>query len=278
MERLRDANATSNAFAVVGAIVSAASAVSINSATTLSQLNNSVYMSNAAISMLQSAQILASLQLLKYSRDDETQADLDGVDWMANAAFDPVEAVKVWERLEAEQEAAGENAGFSLLSTHPAPERRIRDLTAKIDGLSVSTDGNRSEDSILEVIDSYREDWIVDEMRVLHPDQFLHLIEGQRQFGVPIHSVKYLSALSYIDASGRQGFSNREKREFIASATTLLEEASVLERSVEVPEMYRELGKLKENSGDTEGAKQAYKKYLELLPDAWDARFIQRKL
>ncbi|MEM7762758.1 MAG: M48 family metallopeptidase [Pseudomonadota bacterium] len=61
--------------------------------------------------------------LLPFSRDHESEADYIGLLLAARACFDPTEAPALWERM-------GQNAGgqrqAEFMSTHPAPETRIR--------------------------------------------------------------------------------------------------------------------------------------------------------
>ena len=66
--------------------------------------------------------------LLPYSRVQEREADLIGLDLMARAGFDPRESVTLWENMTA---AAG--AGMpEFLSTHPSEGTRIRELTGRM--------------------------------------------------------------------------------------------------------------------------------------------------
>ncbi|MGC6487045.1 MAG: M48 family metallopeptidase [Planctomycetota bacterium] len=65
--------------------------------------------------------------LLPYSRQHETEADLDGVRFAIRAGFDPWEAPKLWERM-----AALGSSGPEFLSTHPDPRKRAARLRAVI--------------------------------------------------------------------------------------------------------------------------------------------------
>lgn len=61
---------------------------------------------------------------LPFSRTQESEADHIGIIIMAKAGYDPREAPKFFERM-----SAGQNQKVpAFLSTHPADERRIRDL------------------------------------------------------------------------------------------------------------------------------------------------------
>jgi predicted Zn-dependent protease len=62
---------------------------------------------------------------LPFSRDDESAADQIGLTLMAEAGYDPREAVVFWERM---AEAAGGQEGPSFLSTHPSHGDRIQRL------------------------------------------------------------------------------------------------------------------------------------------------------
>jgi predicted Zn-dependent protease len=66
--------------------------------------------------------------LLPYSRLQESEADLYGLDLMARAGFDPQESVQLWRNME----QAGGQRPVEFLSTHPSHETRMRDLQNRI--------------------------------------------------------------------------------------------------------------------------------------------------
>ena len=79
-----------------------------------------------------SAAVLAAvgqLVSLKYSRDDETQADVFGVKALAEAGYDPHAMIGVMETL---KEAAGGGRTPDFFSTHPNPDNRIGKIEAAI--------------------------------------------------------------------------------------------------------------------------------------------------
>jgi Zn-dependent protease with chaperone function len=65
-----------------------------------------------------------SLLSLKFSRDDESEADVAGLDLAARAGFDPRAAVSLWQKMT----AANSRAPLEFLSTHPAGQNRIKEI------------------------------------------------------------------------------------------------------------------------------------------------------
>lgn len=66
--------------------------------------------------------------LLPFSRAQETEADVIGVDLMARAGFDPRESVQLWRNMK----KAGGGGVPEFLSTHPSDESRIAELEKQI--------------------------------------------------------------------------------------------------------------------------------------------------
>jgi len=64
--------------------------------------------------------------MLRFSRDQELEADELGLTFMAIAGYDPREAPRFWERMEAQSGGGARPPEF--LSTHPGPNRRIEQL------------------------------------------------------------------------------------------------------------------------------------------------------
>ena len=65
--------------------------------------------------------------MLPFSRSHESEADMIGLTLMAIAGYDPINAVKVWERM---SELSNGQAPPEILSTHPSNQTRINELTA----------------------------------------------------------------------------------------------------------------------------------------------------
>ncbi|KAJ2960304.1 hypothetical protein NQZ79_g4343 [Umbelopsis isabellina] len=66
--------------------------------------------------------------MMPFSRKCETEADIIGLQLMAQACFDPREATRVWQRME----AAGDKEIPQFASTHPSHKNRIQRLEKEL--------------------------------------------------------------------------------------------------------------------------------------------------
>jgi predicted Zn-dependent protease len=65
---------------------------------------------------------------LKFGREDESEADLVGMELAARAGFDPRAGVTLWQKMA----AANKGAPPQWLSTHPSSSSRIADMEASL--------------------------------------------------------------------------------------------------------------------------------------------------
>lgn len=75
------------------------------------------------------ASIGTQLLTLRFSREDETDADLVGLELAARAGYNPQAAVSLWQKMAQAGAGAG---GPSFLSTHPSGPERIQQLQANV--------------------------------------------------------------------------------------------------------------------------------------------------
>ncbi|MFM8609578.1 MAG: M48 family metallopeptidase [Burkholderiaceae bacterium] len=85
------------------------------------------------------ANLGTQLLSLKFSRDDETDADLVGLELAARGAFDPDASVSLWKKMT----AATGNTGTSFLSTHPSGPERISELERNVPKVQALYDAAR---------------------------------------------------------------------------------------------------------------------------------------
>ena len=82
------------------------------------------------------ASLGGQLLTLKFSRSDETDADLVGLELAARAGYQPDAAVSLWQKMG--KASGSQQAGLAFLSTHPSGPDRIRELqqnVPKVQGL-----------------------------------------------------------------------------------------------------------------------------------------------
>jgi predicted Zn-dependent protease len=74
------------------------------------------------------ADVGGQLATLKFGRDDETEADLVGMELAARAGYDPRAGITLWQKMA----AANKGAPPEWLSTHPSGGSRIKDIEANL--------------------------------------------------------------------------------------------------------------------------------------------------
>lgn len=88
----------------------------------------SVASAKASGGAIQVADIARQIVGLNYSRKQEKEADLGGLDYMVKAGYDPQAMVETMQMLEAESEGGQ----IEFLSTHPSPENRVGYIAQEI--------------------------------------------------------------------------------------------------------------------------------------------------
>ena len=75
------------------------------------------------------ANVGTQLLTLRFSRDDETDADLVGLELAARGGYNPQASVSLWQKM---AQASGGAGGPSFLSTHPSGPQRIQELQSNV--------------------------------------------------------------------------------------------------------------------------------------------------
>lgn len=69
-----------------------------------------------------------NLLTLKFSRDDETEADIIGLDLAARGGYDPRAGISLWQKMQ----RASQGGGIPWFSSHPSGENRIEEIQAQL--------------------------------------------------------------------------------------------------------------------------------------------------
>ena len=75
------------------------------------------------------ANVGTQLLTLRFSRDEETDADLVGLELAARGGYNPQASVSLWQKM---AQASGGAGGPSFLSTHPSGPQRIQELQSNV--------------------------------------------------------------------------------------------------------------------------------------------------
>jgi predicted Zn-dependent protease len=70
----------------------------------------------------------SQLLTLKFSREDESEADIVGMELAARAGYDPAAGVSLWKKMM----AVSQGEPLAFMSTHPNSATRIRDIEARL--------------------------------------------------------------------------------------------------------------------------------------------------
>lgn len=95
----------------------------------LSSVAQAKGMGNAASIIDMAAQIGFNFANLKYSRDNETEADRLGLIFAAMAGYDPQLAIPFWQRM---AQQSGGSTRSEIFSDHPSDEKRIAELQKRM--------------------------------------------------------------------------------------------------------------------------------------------------
>jgi predicted Zn-dependent protease len=112
--------------------------------------------------------IATSLALMRYSRGQEREADVSGLQYMTNEGYQPEAIVETMEIL---QRKAGGRGALDFFSTHPSPGNRREYLAEQIDRRydAVATQGVTNEDRFQQIV-----------LRRRDRERFGHEMIGQR--------------------------------------------------------------------------------------------------
>jgi beta-barrel assembly-enhancing protease len=221
---------------------------------------------------------LANLALLAsifgFTRDQEREADLIGLDLMAGAGYSPGETARIWEQLIKEDDAAEVKRERDVFfASHPAPDERATTLkAAAATRAATGAIGDSYRSRYVERLTPLRPWLLADQMRLRQYGRtealFGMLIEeAERTDRVGIGEFHYFKGEIYR---------LRDDKDDAGKARRAYEQA--IEVGSAPPEVYRSLGLLYRRDGNTPDADAAFRRYLELHPGAPDRDMIRSYL
>ncbi|MBI5576413.1 MAG: M48 family metalloprotease [Deltaproteobacteria bacterium] len=205
----------------------------------------------------------AAAAVTGYSRELETEADMEGIKLVVAAGYDPKESLKIFEYLKKEIEEEKITEPF-FFGSHPRIQERIENYEGQLKEKYAGMTG---------IVN--RERFITAVREVILENARLDLKMGR--FGIAQRGAeKYLSIRGNC-ARGRHllGEVFRQRGEKEDEAKAVAEYLKAMELDPSFPDPHKCLGMIRMKKGEKEEAKKHFERYLALSPDAPDRGYVE---
>jgi hypothetical protein len=225
--------------------------------------------------LVQLAQFGTILSLLKYNRTMEAEADAMGVRLLAEAGYDPTGMSETWQQLIAELDLSAKyrrkkrERDFSLFSTHPTPESRMKDL--RISAAEAKVPGkvyDSYRDRYLAALASIRPTLLDDQVKLNDPGASQYVIETLAKDGWNGLLRFHEGEIWRLRNSPSKGDETRAAQGY--AAAVLYPDAP--------PDAWRWHGIMLMKQGRSTEARAAFAHYLTMAPNAPDAAFVRQMM
>lgn len=200
---------------------------------------------------------------MAYSRDQEREADMIGLELMREAGYDATEAVRVWENLLLELKArpgGDPTKNNAMFATHPSASERMAALAQLA---AARAGGEKREEPWLERTKPFKQIWLQEEIKRGQYEESLALL------------TRMVMRFPQADALSARGEVYRLRSSGGDIELALGDYQAAISMGSAPPEAHRGLGfiyRMLQQAGD---AKAHFQRYLELAPDAPDALMIK---
>jgi beta-barrel assembly-enhancing protease len=215
--------------------------------------------------------IMAAGTYFEHSRDQERQADGYGYLLMTRAGYDPIEAPAIWQFLSDEIEAMGKDDVMFFGRTHPINEERYvmgRKLAEELKA-KAGKPLEFGQDRYVQAILPHRAQFLQDELGKRQFSAFQLILDKWRDVGVKNGEIEFFQGELYRTRS------DPEEND-LENAASVYEFALTLPGAPE--RIYRSMGLVYKKLNQHDDMNAAFRKYLELVPDAQDASLIKMML
>ena len=215
--------------------------------------------------------LVALANIFSFSREQEREADGIGLELMVNAGYDPVQASEIWRGLIEERDAGlteeekreRRDQQDVFFASHPAPADRAQALALQA---AAFPGGKRvvGEERYLAQARAFRDRMMQDELRLHQYDRTLVIIARMKAANPGDADPFYYEGEVY-----------RARDDGIDSGRAMNAYGRALELDESHGLSWRGVGILHRRAGKQEQAANAFRRYLELVPDADDRLMIQ---
>jgi predicted Zn-dependent protease len=213
------------------------------------------------------AQMAAIANIMAFNREQEEEADLLGVSFMAQSGYDPHAAARVWQMIvEEEARAAAKSEAPGLFTnTHPAAEDRIVTLTSYVEENYPETTAKQNDHSShLEILNRYYLFLMEDQIDTNRFGRTENILKRHQEIGVNPSLINFFYGEMYRQRKSEGDFElARQSYERAIQAEDPFADA------------YRNLGYVHLKLKQPAQAGVHFRKYLELKPDADDRAMIE---
>ena len=205
--------------------------------------------------------------IMSFSREQESEADLLGVKFMAESGYDPRAAARVWQAVVTEEgyaEAKREEPGI-FSRTHPTSEYRIDSLNRVVETSYPDLAERKPQiDSHVAMLNRYYPLLMEDQIDTNRFGRTEYMLQRHRQIGVEPGLVDFFHGEMYRQrgAPGDLELARKSYEQAVAAEVTLAD-------------AFRNLGYVYLKQGDPELARHQFRLYLERKPDADDRAMIE---
>jgi predicted Zn-dependent protease len=215
---------------------------------------------------------LASIaSFFRFSREQESEADMLGLKRSAAAGYRPGAAVEVWRDLRAETSTSDfervrkADTRLGIFDSHPLSSARVDALAA---AAKTMPDGSRGAlNRHRAAIRPFLSVWLRDDLRRRDFGETLHIVDRMSQTGQDLGVLGFYRGEAYR-LRGKDGDRERAAAAYAKASTE--PDAPVA--------VWRELGDMRLRTGDAAGARSALETYLTRAPEAEDAWMVRETL
>lgn len=216
-----------------------------------------------------------------FSRDNEREADAIGITLLHMNGYDVREASRIWESLSREenpdQNPEEVSTSTPFASTHPSSGERTETLSAMAEKLQGPGKwGKTNEAEFDRIIGPWKFKYLEDEVRLRNWKSSLEVLQILRENGHKESEILYFEGEIYRNRNRDADPEAEKEEEHEADSQRAIR---AYEKSMSFadapPEAFRAAGLLFNREKMPEKARRALSEYLQLKPDAHDAKLIE---
>lgn len=227
------------------------------------------------------AQLVVLSSINSFSRDNEREADLIGINLMARYGYDTRQASAIWRQLiqETNPDKKVEDVSTStpFASSHPSSAERMNTLETIASELQGPGKwGSTGKDEFDRVVGPWKFRFLEDEVRAKTWKSTLVLLTNLKDGGYDAGQIYYFQGEVFRNRNRKEDKEAKKDEDKLADKDRAIAayEASVA-TGLPPPQVYRSLGLLYHRHGDEDKARKNLLAYLELQPNANDALMIR---